>query len=805
MSNFHILYLDSDSFLANKVKMHLEWQGYQVVVTNNEQSLLTKIHQQNYDLLIIDLLTPTPHAFSLLEDLTAQNIQFPYILVSDKQDHHKIKQAMHYGCIDFLLKTPLFKNYFEQISLSVFQARKKQKLNTAIVQQPINITPRHPVSNITIWEYFPLQELVKWSPDPTGRTLSQTYQEFTEKIHLEDLAHVKVQNNICLFSHKPVNYNFRYLSSKNQILTYQIQVTAEIDKTGTVNRLYGNILQVSIEQHADQNLHLKLSFLENTSDGVFITNAQHKIISVNKAFNTISGYSEQELINKDPNIFNAALFNRQFFVKVAKELKNNDFWQGEILIRHKEGQLVPIWQSSYILKDSAGNITQSISVLRDISYQKALQESLQLQANFDLLTKLPNRSLFLDRLKSALKLTKRNKSKLALMLLDLNKFKWINDSLGHHAGDVLLQETAKKLQDVVRDSDTVARLGGDEFSIIIPDLEKSTDAELIVSKIFKTFEQAIFIDQQEVFISGCIGITIFPDDGENIDLLQKNADSAMYIAKKNNHNSYHYYTHALQEKTKNRLNLIDSIRSAIIHHEFSLHYQPIIDLLSQEVVGAEALLRWNHPQKGYIPLTDFIPIAEESGLIREIGNWVIHKVAENIQQWIALGLPSMHISLNQSIAQYNLSECHLEWLDILKKQQIPTKNITFEISESLFFKQDGKYLNSINKLKQKGIKISLDSFGTGFSSLNYLKNYPIDILKIDRSYIHTILDDPTNAVLVETIITLANKLNIKVIATGVENEEQLAILNKSCRYAQGYHFCKPLPFDQFVKYIENLV
>lgn len=785
--------------------MHLEWQGYQVTVSDNEQSLLTKIRLQSYDLLIIDMLTPVPNAFSLLDDLTAQNRQLPSILVSHEKNHQQVKQALGNGCIDFLLKTPLFHHFFEKICLSVFKARKNLQGQRTLNQITTDLTPQLDATQTSSWEYFPLQEWVKWSSDSVRPTLSKSYHEFTEKIHLEDLAHVKTQNNICLFSHKPVEYSFRYLSEHNQVLTYKAKVTADIDKTDTVIRLSGELRQLSVEQHTDQNLHLKLSFLENTSDGVFITNPQHKIISVNKAFTLISGYSEQEIINKGTDIFNAAHFNSQFFKKVAKELINNDFWQGEVLIRHKEGQIIPIWQSSYILKNTSGKITQSISVLRDISYQKALQESMQFQANYDLLTKLPNRTLFLDRLKSALKQTHRNQTKLALMLLDLNKFKWVNDTLGHHAGDMLLQETAKKLQDAVRDSDTVARLGGDEFSMIIPDLEKSTDAELIVSKIFKAFEQAILIDQQEVFISGSIGITIFPDDGKNIDTLQKNADSAMYMAKKNSQNSYYYYTHALQKETENRLTLIENMRSAMLNHEFSLHYQPIIEVLSNEVVGAEALLRWKHPEQGHIPLTDFIPIAEQSGLIRDIGNWVINEVANDIQKWTQLGLPSMHISLNQSIAQYHLSECHLEWLDILKNKQISAENITFEITENLFFKQKGKYLNSIKKLKQEGIKISLDGFGTGYSSLNYLKNYPIDILKIDRSYIHTILDDPTNAILVDTIITLANKLNIKVIATGVENKQQLDLLNPSCRYAQGYYFSKPLPFQQLEKYIKNRI
>lgn len=276
----------------------------------------------------------------------------------------------------------------------------------------------------------------------------------------------------------------------------------------------------------------------------------------------------------------------------------------------------------------------------------------------------------------------------------------------------------------------------------------------------------------------------------------------MYIAKKNGDNCFYYYTPALQKQTEKRLKLITDMHSAMLNQEFTLHYQPIMDLHNNKVASAETLLRWNHPKAGYIPLSDFIPVAEESGLIHEIGNWVITEIANTMQRWSNLGLSPIHISLNQSVAQYSQSECHVEWLDILKNRQIPTSHITFEITEKIFIKEQNHYVNSIDKLKQEGIQISLDGFGTGYSSLSYLEKFPVDVIKIDRSYIHSMMTDPTHAILVETIIILANKLGIKVVATGVENQRQLDQLDQQCRYAQGYYFSKPLPlveFEQFIK------
>lgn len=806
MGHSRILYLENNQFIADQVKMRLEWQGYQVVITDNEPQLIKKIHEEQNDLLIIDVLSPTRNVFSLLEDLKNQNLMLPTIIVSDKEDFHQAIRAMHLGCLDFIVKSTLVQDYFDQISESIFRSLQKPEQNKASKIKSLAISrTSHDIPSIietTNWEYFPDQDIVQCSLMGNGSKTILSYAEFTAKIHFDDFVHVKTQNNVCLLSHETVTYNFRYMLDNGEVILYQAQIKSEVNSTGMVTRLYGCLQIDATDQDLDLNQRIKLSFLDKTTDAVFITNLQQQIISVNSAFTTISGYSEQEILHQKVSILNSGEFDKKFYKQIVESLNHKSFWQGEVLIRHQKGISIPVSISSYCLKDETGCNSQTITVLRDISEQKAYEESIKLRANYDSLTQLPNRSLFLDRLANAIKLGKRNHSKLALMLLDLNKFKWINDSLGHHAGDILLQETAKKILASVRTSDTVARLGGDEFSILVPELEHTTDAEIIISKIFQAFKKPVLIDQQEVFISGCIGITIFPDDGDYLEVLQKNADSAMYMAKQNGCNSYYYFTQAMQEETEQRLALIEDMRLAIINQEFSLHYQPIIDIVTNRIDSAETLLRWKHPLKGYIPLNKFLPVAEESGLIREIGNWVIEEVASNIERWTELGLPAFKISLNQSVAQYYTSGCHIEWLDILQNKQIPLEYITFEISEKFFFHEKNELLQSIEYLKQKGIQISLDGFGTGYSSLSYLKKFPVDVIKIDRSFISSMVDDPVNAILVETIVILAKKLDIKVIATGIENEQQLDMLNQQCRYVQGYYFSRPLPLNKFEEFIQ---
>lgn len=807
MTPFQILYLDNDDFIAKQVKMRLEWKGYHVDVANSEQKLLTNLYsQQRYDLLIIDFHTPDSNAFSLLNNLKIQNISLPSIIVNTEKDLQLISKAMHLGCLDYVIKDTFIQNFVAQLSYSIFQTIAKLQINKVKPQikthlPEIILNAPHPKQS-SYWEYILGEETVQWLPSNNSIKQTLSYKEFIAKIHVDDVTEVKTQNNICLFAHIPVEYSFRYLTDNGQFTKYEVKIKADVDNNATVKRLYGHFkTDIAPQQEIEQNVQLKLSFFEHTEDGIFITNADNRIISVNPPFSQITGHSEAEIINKKSNILNTEQFDKNLSKTIATILKDRHFWQGEVSIYHQKGHIIPAWQSIYCLTDATGRIEQSISILRDISQQKATEESIKFQANYDPLTQLPNRTLFIDRLSSAIKQTQRNKKKLALMLLDLNKFKWINDKLGHHVGDILLQETAKKLLSVVRTSDTVARLGGDEFCIIIPELENATDAELISRNIFNAFKSPLLIEQQEIFISGSIGISIFPDDGEDIDTLQRNADSAMYIAKSSGDNSYYYYTQALQDKTEKRLKLIAEMQSAILNQEFTLHYQPIIDLHTNKIESAETLLRWNHPELGFIPLTDFIPVAEESGLIHEIGNWVIKEIASNMQHWSSLGLPPVHISLNQSVAQYSLSECHVEWLEILKNKKISPHNITFEIPEKIFLGEQNSHINSIEKLKHQGIQFSLDSFGTGYSSLSYLKKFPVDVIKIDRSYIHSMLNDSTHAILVETIIILANKLGIKVVATGVENQQQLDLLDNQCRYAQGYLFSKPLPRKEFEKLI----
>ncbi|NOQ64244.1 MAG: EAL domain-containing protein, partial [Methyloprofundus sp.] len=525
---------------------------------------------------------------------------------------------------------------------------------------------------------------------------------------------------------------------------------------------------------------------------------------INPAYTKITGYREDEVLGNNPSIISSGRHDKAFFAQFWHALLTEGLWQGEIWNRHKEGYVFPVWQSISAIKDSRGKIVQFVSIFNDISTRKADEKVIHYQANYDNLTGLPNRNLFLDRISEALKKAKSEHQPLALLMLDLDRFKWINDTLGHKAGDLMLQETAKRIKASIRATDTVARLGGDEFMIIIPEFKQLLDVEMIADKILSSFKAPLQIDNHEVFISGSIGITVYPDDGETVESLQMNADSAMYSAKEDGRNRFHYFTPQLQEKAERHLLLVSLLQQALDKNEFEVYYQPIIDCQTNKVISAEALIRWHQPKYGFISPAEFICLAEDSGLIRPIGDWVVRRVAKDMQCWQKSGLPEIGISINKSVHQFSRQASEEDWKAIFTRHSVDIKRITVEITESVFMDTGHNYVAKLAEMQAQGMQISLDDFGTGYSSLSYLKRFPVDVLKIDRAFIMDVTENSSDAMLVELILSLAEKMNIKVVAEGVETAEQLAFLQQHhCRYIQGYFYSEPLAVHKFEEFISR--
>lgn len=809
----NILHLESDTRLAKTVSTRLPSNKYTTVISMNENDFFEKTANNSFDILILNCRSLSPNILGSIKTLSEQNKNYSIILTLESEDSHIIAEAMQYTCKAFVFKDVgdyslllllSIQNIFDKIQLLHAKdiSEKQLKIASKVAERVQKI------ALIGNWEYIPGKKLSTCSPQEFRNlgyqpgSVVPTYENFINTIHPDDRELVERHNNTCFTTHKKTEFIFRLLLKNNEIRYIRSIIEADVDHNNNLVRVFGVSQDITDQKRSEARLKQAATVFDVTSEAILISDNNNNIISTNPAFTRITGFSEQQVIGNNPAIFSSGRHDSGFFRDLWAQLTKHGFWQGEIWNKRSNGEIFPSWQSITVINDEKGKALQYVSVFIDITKRKKNEELITYQANFDALTDLPNRHLFLDRLENAVNLAKRNETIIALMLLDLDRFKWINDTLGHDAGDFILTETAKRLKNSVRKSDTVARLGGDEFTILLVGLKKRTDAEVIASKIFNAFSTPVDYEGNEIFISGSIGISIYPEDGITPDILQKKADSAMYSAKEAGRNRSHYFTPLLQAEAKRRLRLIGYMRRALEREEFSIYYQPVTDIISGTIVSAEALIRWQQPKLGFISPVEFIPLAEETGLIRPIGQWVLHRVAKDMQRWQKMGLNPIQISINKSPKQFSINECEKDWKTILDQYDIPFSRIAIEITETVLMEKGSHYSQSLAKMREMGGEISLDDFGTGYSSLSYLKRFPVDILKIDREFINGLMSDSSDALLVETIITLAEKMKLKVIAEGVETAEQLNFLKEHhCRYVQGYYFSKPLPCEEFEKYV----
>lgn len=563
-------------------------------------------------------------------------------------------------------------------------------------------------------------------------------------------------------------------------------------------------------QRQTEQLHLAAAAFE-ANDAIMIVDSEGLIAKVNNAFSQITGYSSEEARGQSPALLRSGIHKNPFYKEMGKSLQKTGKWQGEIWNRHKEGEVYIAWLNINTLYNDDGSIYQRIATFADITEKKRTEELIWKQANFDPLTNLPNRRMFMDRLAQEIRLASRSKTSLALLFLDLDRFKEVNDSLGHNIGDQLLVEVASRFRELVRSSDTIARLGGDEFTIILPQIDSNTQVDQVANKIISALEQPIEINQQPVSISASIGATIYPQDGAHPEQLIKNADQAMYAAKEAGRGKLYYFTPNMETLALKRATLIRELRRAIDESQFQLFYQPIIDLGSQRIVKAEALIRWHHPVQGLQPPKQFINEAEESGLTLEIDDWSFREALRQISLWRSSLAPDLQICINTSANHFensSVSSMPERWCQLIKdfscqgaslnSSSTQPSCLAVEIKEHLLSESSLETKQRIQQLRATNIQVTLDNFGTGFSSLTHLNRLDIDYLKIDRDFIRTLESDSNNMVLCNAIIVMAHTLGLKVIAEGVESTEQHELLLQAkCDFAQGAYYAKAMTAEQF--------
>jgi diguanylate cyclase (GGDEF)-like protein/PAS domain S-box-containing protein len=555
---------------------------------------------------------------------------------------------------------------------------------------------------------------------------------------------------------------------------------------------------ITEREQMQERLHQAATVFESTAEGVMITDLDQRITAVNRAFTTITGYSEAEALGQSPRLLASGRHDSAFYAAMWHQLAAEGHWQGEIWNRRKDGELFPEWLTISAVRDQSGLITHFVGVFADISSLKHAQARLDYQAHHDPLTGLPNRMLFESRLDNALNDARTDHSRGAVLFLDLDRFKHINDSLGHPVGDLLLKSIAQRLREQLRDVDTVARLGGDEFIVLLPGLHQPRDAERVATKLLTCFNAPFQADGHEFFISSSIGISLFPEDGNDVATLVKNADAAMYSSKAKGRNRIEFYTRNLTFQATERMTLELELRRAIERDELSLHYQPKLCLHSGQLVGAEALIRWNHPVFGEIPPDRFIPLAEDNGMILQLGDWVLQEACRQMREWQDSHAPFGPLSVNLSGSQLRQTQLVERIAGTLSDFGLAATSLQLEITESFIMTQAEEALLILHELKKLGLQLAIDDFGTGYSSLSYLKRLPLDILKIDKSFVRGLPGDPDDAAITRAIIALGRSLQMTVIAEGVETKAQeLFLTSEGCEQIQGYVISRPLSAESF--------
>ena len=544
----------------------------------------------------------------------------------------------------------------------------------------------------------------------------------------------------------------------------------------------------------EEQLRLAWTVFRNSLEAILVTDASHRIISINKAFCEVTGYSEAEAIGATPRLLKSGLHDRPFYDAIWTAIDTAGFWQGEIYDRRKDGSLYPAAMSISAVHDRSGRLTHYVSVFSDITERKASEARIAYLAQHDALTGLPNRALLHDRLDQALAAAARHDRRLAVLFLDLDRFKTINDSLGHLIGDRLLKGVAERISACIRETDTVSRQGGDEFLIVLTDFNIPDDAARVAEKILDRITAPFDLDGHQLGTSFSIGIALYPDDGTTPETLMKNADTAMYHAKESGRNTYRFFDEAMNANALERLHLENALRRAQEHAEFELHYQPQVDLVTGRIIGLEALLRWFSPTLGNVSPVRFVPLAEECGLIVPIGEWVLHEACRQARAWQDLGLPAVPVAVNLSALQFRRNDIVATVSQALAESRLAGAWLELELTESLLMQSGPDIVQILKQLKALGVRMSIDDFGTGYSSLAYLKRFPVDQLKIDRSFVRDLTEDPDDAAIVRAVVQLGRSLRLDVIAEGTETPEQLDFLrNEGCAAAQGYVFSPPLP------------
>lgn len=775
-------------------------------------ALREALEEGGWDAVLSDYNVPGLDFGESLGLVQEQRPDLPVILVSGSLGEERAVELLKQGVRDFVLKDRLGRLVpaIERGLREMEERRVRQAAEQALSESERRFRQMAETIGEVFWLSSPGSKSILYvSPafeQVWGRPCAELYANpglWLEAVHPEDAPEVRSALED-LARGRRYDLQYRITHSDGTLRWINDRGYALRDAAGRVALTSGVASDITGQRQAAERLRQAAAVFTSTQEGVVITDLEGNVLTINPAFTAITEYPEAEVLGKNMRFLQSGRHNRSFYQALWQALRATGAWQGELWNRRKGGEIYPEWLNISTVRNERGEAVNYVGVFTDISRLKQSETQLEYLAHHDPLTRLPNRLLLLSRLNHVLERARRDETRGAVLFLDLDRFKNVNDSLGHPAGDELLQLAAQRMRGCLRETDTVARLGGDEFVVVLENLAEPENAAGVARALIDRLNAPFVLSSgQEVYIGGSLGISIFPDDGDDADRLIQYADAALYQAKGNGRGTYHFYTESLTASANERLGLETRLRRALDQGELVLHYQPLVSLAEGRIFGVEALVRWQNPDEGLISPDRFIPLAEETGLIVPLGEWVLRTAGARMQAWLEAGLPLDTLAVNFSPRQFQRGDLHERIRAILAQTGLPPRYLEVEITETALMAEGPESEAKLAALKALGVRIAIDDFGTGYSSLAYLKRFPIDKLKVDQGFMRGIPQDSSNMEIASAIIAMARNLKLEVLTEGVETEAQLAFLKRyGCDAAQGYLFSRPVAAEALPPLLE---
>ncbi|MBI5162585.1 MAG: EAL domain-containing protein [Magnetospirillum sp.] len=780
---------------------------FRILHADRLSQALACLDTEAVDVVLLDLSLPDSFGLDTLARLRQPHPLVPVVVLTGTNDEVLALDSLRKGAQDYLVKG---QGDGEVVRRSVHYAIERARVAAELRQSEARFRAVFANAGVGVAVTDTAGTLIEVNPAfcamlgyDGDEMRALTWQSLT---HPEDVGtNQALQRDMVAGRRDGYQLLKRYLAKDGHTVWGFLTVTAVRDADTNLFRFSVAVIEdVTERKRLEDEMRLAATVFANTGEGLFVTDAACAIIHVNPAFSDITGYAAEDVLGKNPRMLASGRHGDEFYERMWQALRETGKWQGEIWDRRKSGEMFAVWQNIAAVRDADGAIANYVAVISDITSRKEVEERLSYQANHDPLTRLPNRTLFQERLNRALARAHRNQNLVALLFVDLDRFKQVNDTLGHLAGDILLQQVAERLGGSVRQGDTVARLSGDEFTVILEDIQDARDAAAVAHKILRLMAEPFDLSGHPATISSSIGVALYPADAGEPQALIKLADAAMYRAKHSGRNGCRFHSEAVNAQAFERLALESALRLALERHELEVHYQPVFDARTGHVAALEALLRWRHPEVGMVVPAQFVSLAEETGLILPIGQWVMETVCAQAKAWRDQGFASMEIGINVSGRQLRQPDMIELVAAALEHSRLPPATLVVEVPEGSVAERGQDTGSVFARLSALGVGLSIDEFGAGYSSLAFLRRLPAGSLKMAQAFVRNVGGNSDDAEIAAAIIAVARGLHMTVVAPGVETEEQLSFLvSCGCDRVQGYLLARPMAAKDISEFLER--